>query len=1341
MEFCLKRNTVCVNIVDPTKDYELIKQVVFFGDIPAEVRRIINSRKFKENEKTLSDYFGKKWKEKLRISNKGNRVASVDPENIYTARMAQEDEDGMQSAERIGKTVHQGRAQRNATLGGFDFDLENVSDVKLEENNDVVQVVDYDEKVTYITNIILFPEDTFWTLKEKLYLAIGIPIYRQYVYQHLLEDDPAIHKTIQSIFIADSPYNISTRDDTEKFNGILIDKNVYNNRENLRIKTKETYKMIDSMMIDDFYLVDLQFYRNVLINVESILESNYTSDVLYFGLFKKYFPIFDKEMMIRYFTDEKQILNGYPLINNSLTSIEQKYETESVILKDIYNNIDKYYDKYADDIELAISKICYKLLDNYAVSGGLFIRNIIDIFKCSEKYPFIECYITKNNVKYRIVKYFKNQSEDSIKKFIEDKTYKVIDEITIYFWDEKFKQLNNFTLNANSIYTACLTYLKSDSIDFSDSLENTKLYVNEIISEINANKKLIFNPNFSLAEIPLLDKETTVVNSVIVNVKWNRIITPQQFAHVNDILQEFYKSGIAEHRVLSTITPNVINIRMKKGINQHVNKFFLKKGVEVKNYFIIFHDLKSNDIWNMRYGGRNINIENNLTNVTFEFLNIVDKEFVRVINYVMYIINRVDQLGNKTASSDTVTKKRSAMKKMKEVDPKLYNFSVPGSLKPVKYSRICQKKFRPINIYIEEEYKQLPIDHQKKLFQFINYTTGEPVWYECPSSLPYLGFIPNKHPSGFCIPKCKAAETKGTKNLSIRDSCMKKYSFNTKSEPTGMLKFGKILEVGKTGYLHEKIYQLIESVTGNIEPHFFMKNVSPSFFGVPGSRIICCFAEQSGLSEQEILQKFIEYSKNDSGLLDILNSMAKGDANVVNDMSHTFISLLKEIFGVNIVYINTVVNVHNEILNSQNSSVFISMENSCSSYILRNQNIKMVVLIRLYDQIYPVVDNDGKGIFNNESEFVQVLYKAMQDKLLRIEKEITNKEFTYTVLKDKIGKYVKYVANGKIKYLVTKDLCIGVSNSANIVDVEEVHDVFVRKDHNLPFAALASFLEKEKINVKPIILTIQPSTSCGLQIDDIYCWFNDTSLAKVQKQFPNSRIRMLVCEPSDVNKAIVRRLAPKREYLNGISDTYYNIYIYKLLKYEVFKNILLYRDLAMRKTLLREMGNRSFLDMITRIKNINRNDYYKILNIINNSSNPKDDLNRILLNHDIEKITDEISSKMRKDVIALVNSILKQISISTESVTGQVENLIVSHIEYDKHDNIIQTKHKEDLFYRNNKLKILRDKLDIYKENLVEDMQNKLLFIYEINNFNIFFIINYFHFISDARTKIHVQLL
>ena len=117
------------------------------------------------------------------------------------------------------------------------------------------------------------------------------------------------------------------------------------------------------------------------------------------------------------------------------------------------------------------------------------------------------------------------------------------------------------------------------------------------------------------------------------------------------------------------------------------------------------------------------------------------------------------------------------------------------------------------------------------------------------------------------------------------------------------------------------------------------------------------------------------------------------------------------------------------------------------------------------------------------------------------------------------------------------------------------------------------------------------------------------------------------------------------------------------------------------------------------------------------------------------------TNRERKELTNVVNNILNNITKKVDEPSGSVNNVIVSYIEYNAQKQVMANKHEEDIFYINNRIKVVKDKYDLFLNSIVDDIKNKLLFTYEMNNFNIFFVINYFQFAVIPGTTIHIQFL
>jgi len=151
------------------------------------------------------------------------------------------------------------------------------------------------------------------------------------------------------------------------------------------------------------------------------------------------------------------------------------------------------------------------------------------------------------------------------------------------------------------------------------------------------------------------------------------------------------------------------------------------------------------------------------------------------------------------------------LKKLKEIDPNLYNLRKFGSEKV--YSILCQNPRQPV-IYTEDELADMSATDKKKLVKYWNFTLNREAYYNCPSrKYPHFSFITGLHPKHYCLPCCgKSDVTPNTKKAEIVSVCFNKKQINIdeflkSGEHTSdntfkhIVTYGKDMEPGRLSYL------------------------------------------------------------------------------------------------------------------------------------------------------------------------------------------------------------------------------------------------------------------------------------------------------------------------------------------------------------------------------------------------------------------------------------------------------------------------------------------------------------------------------------------------------------
>ena len=228
---------------------------------------------------------------------------------------------------------------KDIQLGDLSIFDKDVKDIKIEES---ISSSDGNPN-----NVMVYPQDNIVTLRDKLYIATGIPPFRQ----HLLMKDSKKNTSLTYTISASNTFldiNLFNELQKHKDNTILnipIDNDTYNRRTDLTITMndmKETLLKEDGSHISTIIICDLFTILNPNNeNIDTVIQSEQQRELIYYGFIIKYYPILPYEGFVQVYEKKSEITYLYPYLKQPFNKLRNKYEKEKVLLDLIYKEMPK----------------------------------------------------------------------------------------------------------------------------------------------------------------------------------------------------------------------------------------------------------------------------------------------------------------------------------------------------------------------------------------------------------------------------------------------------------------------------------------------------------------------------------------------------------------------------------------------------------------------------------------------------------------------------------------------------------------------------------------------------------------------------------------------------------------------------------------------------------------------------------------------------------------------------------------------------------------------------------------------------------------------------------------
>lgn len=672
---------------------------------------------------------------------------------------------------------------------------------------------------SFVQNVFIFPEDNIATLKMKIYVATGVPPYRQHLWYNIgARSYPLSYKIQGREHMSVNINSIKTHD--QFYENIPIDPEWYNEKEFMSITALDEITLLDLLYkkyeITDYYMVDLNdFIDPIRGTIETIIKKDsYTTDLIYYSFIAKYWPMLTKSIFGEYVKDENSISEKYPDMSPNSTNVRKKYITEtSLIAPNYVPTLNP--DKFDIPIMISITNSVITVSDNFTQSNFvLHMRNLFDVFDLNNVVTYAICKTEIDGKSVMFTKQYKTTKIPNMK----------IATNTILF-NLVIEGHGNMQLiiGKKGSYKILSNWRADQYFGFAVIREQINKFISPVIDKINTYGSLVVSHL-----LPLPTMNNSVFTDIDLSLFWKNSITSSTFSNIMSLLDKHVVAGILTP--IKKDTSNIASFYFHKGMFKYDTKRYAMLN-PVKNQYMYLTDSSVKQKHHiLTTSTKRMLITHRFSDVKIDFTGLKQQEFISFYIYILRFLESVPRTKEvKQASTD------KQLKQLKEKDPLLYEFKKVYNSDLV-YSKLCQKQKQPL---IHNEYG-------KNRVKFWNFTTNSPAYYSCPNpKYPHLNFMINSHPENFCLPCCyKLPPSKNPTEAKaiLYKTCMeeKKYFLHKTniSKSRYVMSYGKAIEPGRLSKLPEDsleslFYDTFSSTdTVGIDEEC-IKNKGYFIFGVP----------------------------------------------------------------------------------------------------------------------------------------------------------------------------------------------------------------------------------------------------------------------------------------------------------------------------------------------------------------------------------------------------------------------------------------------------------------------------------------------------------------------------
>lgn len=614
----------------------------------------------------------------------------------------------------------------------------------------------FEEVQVQLVNLDIFPQDSIYVFKEKLYLACGRVPGEQCLFTNEL---------VTYAELEDTRISLTNLKFTEKLDGFYVFKHLYAERESIKIYDFDHMNIL-SVLQDAGKHFEINCYLQP--PTEQIQPENlryiYWSNIIFFP----YLPM-------EAYTNKGKFPNLYPDREFVLGKLSADVELYHNIYKTLAGNLDTYNISLLRGENNPKAKLTFTIRQLKVFVEEFGIPNMDNIYALFQTTPEIPLLVYRMKSGLLATKaYFKSE------KHFNEKNHKKSRYSTLCFYT---------VVSENVVLFELLTSGRLIAVYRNNYYMRDFVAVKKIISaHLDKLNKALSKISISIFSTLQVQKYYNILN-IDAQLVWVQLIDVDFY---NELLSKFPAQGVVEPKQRGEVKPDTFLWLKNVPLNSNA----------ANEYSYLYENTE------LQPSNRLVKFTNKYTELQVTLKQFSQEEFEEFLAYFIHMLKTT------SAGKTTSNSKMNNLKMLRSIDPKNYDI---GKISSEVYARFCQKAKQPIPVdepeHVDGETAIIEGKPDDRYLKFWNYTRKEPQWFYCPNTkYPVPGFIIGHHPEGYCHVCCKKKKKTG-KYLRVHEACLEDKIINKNTFESSsvryVINFGKLLDRGRLGFLPDVVNKFL----------------------------------------------------------------------------------------------------------------------------------------------------------------------------------------------------------------------------------------------------------------------------------------------------------------------------------------------------------------------------------------------------------------------------------------------------------------------------------------------------------------------------------------------------